>query len=226
MARFRYVADIPGYLDDYAFLVWGLIEQYQATFNPTYLEKALLLTNEIEEMFADSESGGYFFTASNQETLFTRFKEVYDGATPSGNSVHALNLLRLSCLTGDTRLLDRAERLLNAFAESVNKHPAGYSYYFIAQQFFQGQQRQIIIAGPNEHEIKKICRKLSKKFLPNSILLTHTPDNYQQLVSLAPYVKGKEMLEEQTTIYICENHACHAPIINLEDFFIKVDQLQ
>jgi uncharacterized protein YyaL (SSP411 family) len=99
------------YTDDYAFLVWGLIELYEAIFDVHYLEEAIVLNSDMMDLFRDRAEGGFYFTGADQDTLITRTKEVYDGATPSGNSVEALNILRLGRMTGNPDLEKRAEDL-------------------------------------------------------------------------------------------------------------------
>ncbi|NLN42596.1 MAG: thioredoxin domain-containing protein [Clostridiales bacterium] len=109
------------YLDDYAFLVWGLIELYQTTFDAEYLHKAIEFNKNMLDLFHDKENGGLFLYAKDGEKLIARPKEVYDGALPSGNSVAALNMLRLARITGDYHLEEKAYNQLNAFASIVQK---------------------------------------------------------------------------------------------------------
>ena len=109
-----------GYLDDYAFYVYGLIESYQSTFNPDYLKQAIGLTQEMIRLFKDGEAGGYYLYGSDAEHLMIRPKETYDGAMPSGNSVAAYNLIRLARLTGDATLEKEAMEQLNFMAAHAN----------------------------------------------------------------------------------------------------------
>jgi len=118
-----------GFLDDYAFLVWGLLDLYEAVFDIRYLEEALRLNREMLELFWDETHGGCFFTPHDGEALIVRDKEIYDGAVPSGNSVAALNLLRLSRMTGDVSLEQQAERILQAFSGLVGDYPMAYTSF-------------------------------------------------------------------------------------------------
>src|SRR5690606_20972821 len=108
MHRYREGADIQGNLDDYAFLIWGLIELYEAVFDVRYLREAVRLNQVLEEHFWDEEAGGFFFTADDGEELLIRKKEYYDGALPSGNSIALFNLLRLMHLTVDQKYEEKA----------------------------------------------------------------------------------------------------------------------
>jgi len=116
-------AAYPGYLDDYAFLVWGLIELYEATFEVSYLEEAITLNKAMIDIFWDKQGDGLYFTGKGNEPLIARSKEIYDGALPSGNSVAALNFLRLSRLTCNVNLEQQAAQLTQAFARQVADQP-------------------------------------------------------------------------------------------------------
>ena len=119
-------AQIGGFLDDYAFMVWGLIELYQATHEKRFLDEAWRINEVIMDMFADPE-GGFYFTSSESEELLTRRKDLYDGAIPSGNSVAFMNMMRLSRLTGNTSLEEEAAKLSRFFSSSVLGAPHAYS---------------------------------------------------------------------------------------------------
>ncbi|OEF95850.1 thioredoxin domain-containing protein [Desulfuribacillus alkaliarsenatis] len=139
LARFRdgeskYLA----YLDDYAFLIWGLIEQYEASFEMRYLEQAIELHQQMKELFWDEQKHGYFFYGNDGEELISRPKEIYDGAIPSGNSVAVYNALRLARITGKQEYEQEAEQIMRAFAGTINEYPRAYSFFLIAIQFALG----------------------------------------------------------------------------------------
>lgn len=131
-------AALPAQLDDYAFLVWGLIELHAATQQADYLAWALELQTTIISDFWDAEQGGCFLIASDAEQFFLRPKEIYDGAIPSGNSVAALNCLRLARLTGEAELGEYAAQIMQAFAGQIAKNPAAFSFALIALDFALG----------------------------------------------------------------------------------------
>ena len=148
LARYRDgQAAYPAYLDDYAFLTWGLIELYGATFDPVWLEQALSLNRQMMDLFRDEQGGGLFFTGQDAEQLLARPKEIYDGAMPSGNSVAALNLLRLARLTGDDGLEEQAAAQLGAFAGTVSGYPSSYTFYLCALDLALGAPLEIVVAG-------------------------------------------------------------------------------
>ncbi|MEX0945008.1 MAG: thioredoxin domain-containing protein, partial [Balneolaceae bacterium] len=121
-------ASIDGMADDYSFCIFGLIELYLATFKPDYLETALNLQMTFDQLFYDTEFGGYYFTAQDADPLLGRQKEIYDGAIPSSNSVAALNGFRLSALTSKPKYADQSYKLFEAFSDSIQDAPSGYSF--------------------------------------------------------------------------------------------------
>lgn len=157
LARYRDgEANYLAYLDDYAYLTWGLIELYQATFIPNYLEMALQLTKELQELFGDREKGGFFFIGHDAEQMPSRTKQLHDGAIPSGNSVAALNLLRLARLIGNTELEKAANSQLRTFTEAVTEYPAGYTYFLCALSFALEPPLDIVIAGSESASVERI----------------------------------------------------------------------
>ena len=221
LARYRDgEAAYLAYLDDYAFLVWGLIELYQTTFDVKYLKKAIELNKEMLDLFQDEENGGLFLYAKDSEELIARPKEVYDGAVPSGNSVAALNMLRLARLTGDYHLEEQAYNHLSAFAGTVEKHPSAYSYYLMAAIFALYPTKEIVLVGESKDEnIQRMLSLIHRSFLPEAVIIYKDVDSKEQaLWDLVPYIKGQDPIEGKATVYICENYSCQAPISNIKEF--------
>ncbi len=212
-------AAYPGYLDDYAFLVWGLIELYEATFEVRWLAEAALLNEEMINVYWDGKEGGLFFTGKGNEKLITRSKEIYDGALPSGNSIAALNLLRLGRMTGNIDLEEKAEQLIDAFSIQVKSSPIAHTQLLIALDFVLGPGREIIIAGDFENKkTKEFLIAIRQKFLPNKILLFRQQGSEgKRIVTLAPFVERLDVLNQKTTVYVCEGFACKTPVTDLKD---------
>jgi len=218
LRRFRQGdAAYPGYLDDYAFLVWGLIDLYEATFEISFLEEALGLNEAMMDLFWDEKGGGLYFTGKGNEALITRSKEVYDGALPSGNSVAALNFLRLGRMTGNVVLEQRAEQLFRAFSRQVADQPMAYTHLLMALDFAAGPSREIVVAGdPDLDATREMVALIHKGFLPNKVLLLR-PEGAQskRLASVSPFVKDMVPIDDNPTVYICEQYTCQAPIKDL-----------
>ena len=217
----------PGYLEDYAFFIWGLIELYEATWDLDFLEAAVRLNREMTALFWDDDQGGFFFTARDGENLITRGKEVYDGAAPSGNSVALLNLLRLSRITGETVWEEKAERLIKAFAFTVQEAPQAYTQFLNGVDWVVGPAREMVIAGDPGHPISQaMVRALRQAFLPNKVLLFKSPGpEGERLGRIAPFAEAIVPAAEKPEAYICEQYACRRPlseISELEEYIKKI----
>ncbi len=204
-------ASIPGYLDDYAYFVWGLIDLYEATFEVKYLKIARELNNHMIENFQDEKGGGFFFSGKKNEQLITQTKEIYDGATPSGNSVALFNILRLGRITGNTEFEKIAEQIIRAFGETIKQHPSGYTQFLCALDFVLGPTKEIVIAGePGSDDTERILREIGKRFLPRKVLLLH-PSKDKSIEDIAEFIKEQKIVDNKATAYICINYACNAP---------------
>jgi uncharacterized protein YyaL (SSP411 family) len=136
----------PGFLEDYAFMVWGLIDLYESTFEVRYLKEALALNDVMHSLFWDDAGGGFFFVGKDSEQMITRPKDIYDGATPSGNSVAVMNLMRLARMTGDTALEQQAEIAMKKFSAQIMSHPMGFTQFLAACDFMIGPTHNILVS--------------------------------------------------------------------------------
>lgn len=209
-------AAIPAYLDDYAYFVWGLIEMYEATFETKYLKTALEMHKNMIENFWDEKGGGFFFSGKQNELLIAQTKDMYDGATPSGNSVAFLNVLRLGRLTGNPNSEKMAEQLMKTFGETIRQYPSGYTQFLCALDFALGPTQEIVIAGEAGHkDTEQILTEIGKRFLPRTVLLLHSPKD-RTLKEMVQFVKDLKPIDSKVTAYICENYACKAPTYDLD----------
>ncbi|MEW5899799.1 MAG: thioredoxin domain-containing protein, partial [Bacillota bacterium] len=218
LARYREgEAAYLGYLDDYAFLTWGLLELYGASFEPRYLYEALALTEQAKNLFWDEENGGFYFIGADGEELLARPKEVYDGAMPSGNSVMLLNLLRLARLTGDSALEDLAARQVEAFAGEVRRHPRDFTHFLTGVQFALGPAREIVIAGrEGDGATRDMISAVQQMFLPESVVI-FKPEGEAgtKIGKLAPFTKENRAIGGLATAYVCQDYACRAPVTDV-----------
>ena len=215
----------PAYVDDYSFLIWGLIELYEATFKPDYLKLALDLNDQLIKYFWDNENGGLFIYGHDNEQLISRPKEIYDGATPSGNSVSTLNFLRLARLTGKHELEDLAQQQFKFFGGTVKDYPTGYSYFLMALLFLTSKTKEIVIAGdPALIDTKIMLQTINDVFLPHSVFHIHSQgDTGQELVKMVPFLEEQKSVNNLVKAYICENFSCQSPITDTVKF---IDTLQ
>lgn len=235
LARYREgEAAYAGYLDDYAFLIWALLELYQATFKAEYIEEALELTKVTLTDFWDKSGQGFFMTSERGEELLIRPKEVYDGAIPAGNSLMALNLLRLSALTNDLSYEEKAVVLLQAFFGTVKQYPTGYAALLQAMQFALEPTRQIIIVEPEENAkgqerqdgevwyleaTQEFFKIINSRFLPTTVI-HYLSGQQSEIRELFPFLKDYQATDKPT-IYVCQNYSCQAPLTEPEDL-IKI----
>ncbi len=204
----------PAYIDDYAFLVWGLIELYETTFSLDYLEFALKLNEDMIKYFHDEKNGGFYIYGSDSEELIARPKDIYDGATPSGNSVATLNLLRLSRITGRSELEDMAHMQFKAFSKSVAHYPSAYSYFMMSVIHAYSKAREIVLVGKREDtSTQKLMDKINSNYMPNTVVVfKDINENQTKINKLINYVEHNEVVDNKATAYVCEGFACKAPI--------------
>ncbi|MBK9167486.1 MAG: thioredoxin domain-containing protein [Bryobacterales bacterium] len=213
-------AAIPGFLDDYAFFVQGLLDLYEVSFDRSYLELALRLTETQIRLFEDKEDGGFFSSAGDDPSVLLRMKEDYDGAEPSGNSVAGANLRRLAEITNREDLRTAADRLFRAFASRLASNPVTLPQMLAVFEFSLSKPKQIILAGPRDAEgMRDMLRRLHGRFLPHRIVLLL--DGEQTRTTLAgwlPALKTMTVQDGRATAYVCENYTCKLPVTDAAKF--------
>jgi len=217
-ARFRDgEADIPAFLDDYAFLQWAYIELYESTFEPEFLKDAVSIYNEIERLFSDTENGGFFFYGNDAEKLISRPKDAYDGAVPSGNSVMAMNLLRLFRMTGNIMYVENYEKQLKAFSGQVSLSPSAYVHMLTSYLvYMQPPQEIIVVSNEPENTLMQYVDIVRNNFRPFTSLLIYG-SKYKELEDVIPYISGYTAPDGKTHAYVCKNFACEMPVSDLDD---------
>jgi uncharacterized protein YyaL (SSP411 family) len=204
---------IPGFLDDFAFLIWGLLELYEWEFDASFLEWALRLTDDLRDDFWDETAGGFFSTSEIFRELPARRREVADGAVPSGNSVMLGNLLRLSRLTGRTTLEEMAWKLVSAFGGRVARYPASHTQFLCALDAAFGPAREVVITGrTNAPDMRAMLNVLRSEFAPETVVLFRPAEQASPpILKLAPYAAPMSPLEGKATAYVCFSFRCDLP---------------
>ncbi len=202
-------AAIPGFLDDYAFFANALIDVFEIDGEASYFKDALRLGRAIRGSFEDAADGGFYSTAGSDESLILRMKDDYDGAEPSGNSMAALTLLRLSRLTHDEALRVSAERTLQAFSQRLASVPSAVPQMLVAYLYSITAPRQIVIAGPPGNELLGAARS---RFLPEAEVLPAPLDP----AAVLPELSGMKTIDGAPAAYICENFACQLPVTEVD----------
>jgi uncharacterized protein YyaL (SSP411 family) len=200
-------------VDDYTFLIWGMIELYETTFEARYLQTALKLNDDLLKHFWDEKAGGFYFTADDAEKLLVRQKDIYDGAIPSGNSVAALNLLRLGRITAKADFEEKAVKIGRAFSKAVKQMPSAYTQLLLAVDFGLGPSYEVVIVGKwGADDTKAMIRTLRDHFVPNKIvLLRPSGEESPAITRLAGYTKYQSSIDGKATAYVCLNYTCKLP---------------
>ena len=199
---------------DYACLIHGLIELYQATFDIAHLQWAVTLQEEMDRLFLDPKEGGYFSVHTDQSDSILRIKEDYDGAEPSPNSLAALNLLRLGKVLDRQPWTTQAGQLLRLFSEPLKNSPSSVPVLTLALDFETLGNRQIVLAGdPATPEFQALLKEARSRFLPHTVLLHADGATAQTwLASQNESIAGMNPVAGKPAAYVCQNYACQAPV--------------
>ncbi|HSM07744.1 MAG TPA: thioredoxin domain-containing protein [Gemmatimonadota bacterium] len=207
-------AAIPALADDMAFVAWGMIELYETTYEPRWLERALERLDELIERF-EAPGGGFFQTAADVEATLVRVQESSDGALPSANSVASLTLLRAARLAGRADLEAAARRTLQALGGRVSGSPAGHTAFLQAALFEAGPTAEVVVTGPADGPAtRRLLAPLRHGFHPRTVTLLRPSDDAEAaeiLARLAPFTKTMQVADGVATAYLCRDHTCEFP---------------
>jgi hypothetical protein len=205
---------IEGFLDDYSFTIFGLIELYEATFQDSYLQAAADLAKVMLAKFWDSQNGGFYQT-ENSQTVMPRMKQLYDGATPSGNSIAIHDLLWLSRLTKELKYEDMAVQMTKTFAEEIEGAPEAYTFFLSAVDFLKGPSYNVIlVAELKDKDASDMLSVLKRHYLPSTVIAIKHPSEAGL---------GYQQIEGKATAYVCRDQTCLPPTNSLE---IMLEQLE
>jgi uncharacterized protein len=212
-------AGITANVDDYAFFVWGLIELYEATYETGYLKWAIELNELMLHHFWDDQAGGFYFTPDDGEALIVRKKEIYDGATPSGNGVAMLNLLRLSRLTGNAVLEEKAAATGQAFSTHIKQIPSAYTQFLVSADFAVGPSHEVVIVGERNHpRTMDMIKTIQSVYVPNKVVILKPSDaSSPEIEDLAPFVKNYPAHDGKPMAYVCVSNSCGQPTADVDE---------
>ncbi|MEM3526380.1 MAG: thioredoxin domain-containing protein [Candidatus Jordarchaeaceae archaeon] len=206
-------AAISGFLDDYAFFIYGLIELYEASFETKYLCEAVTLTEYVLKHFWDGDRGGFYFSSDETESVLVRRKETYDGVYPSGNSIMVLNLLRLSRMLANPKYEEKAAKTIYAVSQTVSRTPEMHTQLMAALDFLIGPSYEVVIVGSlQSNDTRGMLRAIREKFIPNKVVLfvpseTESPE----ITQIAEFTKHHRSINGKATAYVCQNYSCKFP---------------
>jgi uncharacterized protein YyaL (SSP411 family) len=208
-------AGVEGYAEDFAFLIFGLIELFQADGDPRWLEWALSLQRRQDELFWDEAGGAWFSTTGNDPSVLLRLKEDYDGAEPAASSVSVLNLLMLAHLTGDNAMAGKVEKTLTAFAGRVAQMGRAVPMMLAALSTYHAGIPQLLIVG-DEAGARALIEVTRERYRPTALVIRRDPSSDGVLSRLLPWTAAMTMREGRATAYLCRDFACDAPITSPE----------
>jgi uncharacterized protein len=211
-------AAIPGYAEDYAFLIWGLLELFQSDPDAEWLEWALILQKRQDELFWDRESWGWFSTTGQDASVLLRMKEDYDGAEPSATSVSVYNLLTMVHLTGDASFTDRIDHVLKGTTPKLPQLARAVPMMLAALSMYHAGLGQTAIVGPGDREdTKQLFDALRGSFQPFSVIVGVRPGPAQtRLAQVLPWVAPLTMREGKATAYVCRDFVCKEPVTSAD----------
>jgi len=207
-------ADIQAFADDYAFLAWGLLELYEASFEARYLTQAMRLVDGFVTNYWDRSAGGFFQTADDAEQVSPiRSKSLTDGAVPSANAVALMVLAKLGRITGNVEFEKKAEAIVRLFPEDVATRPILYGFYLSAMDFLIGPSFEVVIAGdPRSQDTRAMVQAIRRRFVPNKVLLLRpSTSSNPDIVRIAPFTSPQLPVNGRATAYVCRNFACELP---------------
>ena len=200
---------VPGFLEDYAFLCWGLIEMYQASGNGEFLANALILAREMAERFEDKERGGFFDTGSDTGDVLVRMKSLYDGAIVSGNSIACYCLLKLGKIVFDDSLLQAGQRCLDASMDNLRQQPVAHLQMVNALDYSLGPDVDITLVGPpNDPAVTVMARVIHQKYIPGLVLRFVREGE----------LDGHSLIDGHAAAYVCARGACRPPVCDPVEF--------
>jgi len=211
-------SSITGFLDDYAFLIWGFLELYEATFDAQFLKEALELNDLLLKHFWDDKQGGFHFTPDDGELLLLRQKEVYDGAIPSGNSVEMFNLLRLGRLTSNPALEEKASQTSRIYSHHIEHSPSAFTQLMAAVDFGVGPSYEVVVVGHSDkEETTAMLKALQAEFIPTKVLLFIPEDKDPSAIfRIAPFTSRMTSIQSKATAYVCQNFTCQQPTTDID----------
>jgi uncharacterized protein YyaL (SSP411 family) len=205
------IAKFNAYLEDYAFLIEGLVTLFETTGESRWLNEALALTDRMIREFWDEDAGGFFFTGKSHESLIVRSKDYFDNATPSGNSVAALVLARLATLTNKESYRNLAIAVLREVGDQIRRYPSGFGYALSAADFLLSTPKEIAIVGKDAADISPLLGETWRRYLPNKVVAPRIAGD----TATIPLLENRPLVNDLATAYVCEHYTCKQPVTEI-----------
>jgi uncharacterized protein len=211
-------SDVNGFASDYAFLVQGLLDLYEASFEVGRIELAMKLQQREDELFGDTKKSGYFSTSGNDANVLLRMKEADDTAEPSPNSITALNLLRIGYMLDRSDARQHAEETLMAFAKQLEAAPSSMPQMLVALSWSRSKPKQVVTAGKaDDAATQAMLREVHRHFVPYEVVILADGGAGQQFFAeRVEFMKSVGKIDNKPTAYVCENFVCQLPTTDVK----------
>ena len=217
-------AKLNAYLEDYAYVVEGLLALYEATFELEYFVEARELADTMIAKFWDASQGGFYFTSDDHEQLIARTKDYFDNATPSGNSVAALALLKLGLMTEDQDYTKFAAMILRTMRQAMSRYPSAFGYLLGALDFYLSEPKEIAVIGSlDSHEARVLVEEIYSRYIPNKVV-AGAAEGDERAADAIKFLAARPMVDGLTTVYVCRNYTCLAPATNADDLVRRLEE--
>ena len=211
-------AGVEGYAEDYAFLIFGLVELFQADGDPRWLERALALQRRQDELFWDEAGAGWFSTTGTDASVLLRLKEDYDGAEPAAGSVSVMNLMALSHLTADASMTEKIERTLAGVASRAAQAGRAVPMMLAALSTYHAGMPQIVLVGdPAADDTRALSRAAHVRYLPSALFVPVAPARQQELATLLPWIGSLPARDGRATAYVCRDFTCEVGVSSADE---------
>jgi len=217
---------VDAYAEDYTYLIFGLLELFQADGNPAWLEWALTLQNTLDDHFWDAEEGGWFSTTGRDPSVLLRLKEDYDGAEPAASSVGVMNLLTLAHLTGSPEMAERVEQVFRMFGPRVQGGGRTVPMLLGALSLYSAGIAQIVVVGePGAPDTTALMEVVRQRYLPNAVVVPVAPSHQPSFALALPWIDGLKLRGGHATAYVCQDFTCDVPTTSPAEFAAQLEEL-
>jgi len=214
-------ARFPAFLDDYAYLIQALLLLTENSGDYKWLDKAVELANYVQDVFGEADTGFFFYTPEGQEDIIVRKKEVYDGATPSGNAIMAMNLHRLGVIGGGEGVASdwkaRAHKLVKALGTAILKYPGSFGQWASLLMEICLETNEIVVTGENA---AKLYQDVLALYIPHRVVMTPAEPPVPYAI-----VAGKP-LDGKASIWLCRNNTCQPPVFSTKELISLINRLE
>ncbi|MBV9007714.1 MAG: thioredoxin domain-containing protein [Verrucomicrobia bacterium] len=207
------------FADDYAFVICGLLDLYEASFDLRWLKFARELQQSLDSSFWDERAGGYFSVTGNDASVLLRMKDDNDSAEPAASSVAALNLARLGAMLNDPEMIERARKTIAAFALQLSRFPTALPQMLVAHDFVENGATQIVIAADRRDEsVEEFLREITSRFLPHAVTLLLVKHEAREFFgNKNEAVLAMRAIDSKPAAYVCRDFTCQAPVTRAEE---------